>query len=541
MRTSLNGIACRVLFVRGTGISGYEVVAGVAASPQVRRWDGTTWQTLGAISSGPAPNSFSYFGSRYVMAVTSAPNLVRLDANVWSPIAGPGFSGRVHALLDGGTDVIIAGSFAAISGVPMNGIARGSSNAWSPLGTGVAGPFGIVRALAKLQNGDVVAGGSFTTGSGGAADYIARWNGSSWSTLGSGMNGTVRALRVMSNGDLIAGGSFTIAGGVAATYIARWNGTTWAPLAGGMNGEVHALVRLQNGDLVAGGDFTLAGSVIGYANRVARWNGSSWAPLGSGMNDSVRALAVMPNGELMAGGRFAFTGGSPGIARWNGSFWAGTNLSSSVFGVSSLAAAPNGDLFIGGSSLVRTTGANSSIVLPLTGHSVDALLLTSRGDLVAGGDFFSAGPVASANFARLVPPCAATAVPYGAGCSGAAGPLVLAATNLPWVGGTYRATTTGIAPGALAFDLLGFVAAATPLSTVHPAGGAGCSVLVSTVATQLLLPSNGTVTSQFALPNTTVFVGMVLQNQVLQIELGATFAITALNSSNGLRLTIGVL
>jgi len=294
-------------------------------------------------------------------------------------------------------------------------------------------------------------------------------------------------------------------------------------------------------DVIAGGDFTLAGSVVGVADRVARWNGSAWASLGSGVDDHVGALTVMPNGDLMVGGAFQYAGGSwaPGVARWNGSLWAATAIGQLASEVGSLSALPNGDLLVGGRQLLRTTG-NSVEVLPVGGVTVDALLTTRSGDLLVGGEFWSVGAIASANFARLVPPCAATALPYGAGCSGSVGPVTLTASALPWVGGTCRTTATGIAAGALAFDLLGFVATSTPLSLIHPAGGVGCSMFVDAVATQLLVPSNGTVVSQVVLPNSPAFVGMVLHDQVLQIELGPTFAITGLSSSNGLRLTLGV-
>lgn len=545
MGTTLNGSPCRGLFVRSFGISSYEVVAGVNNQFPIRRWDGTTWQPLGSLGSGTAPTTFTYFGGQYVAGLPNPRAILKLVSGTWQPLPIPGFVGPVFTMLDHGSDVVIGGMI-TIAGVSMNGIARGTSNAWSPLGSGVTGANGAVYTLAKMPNGDIVAGGVFSTTGGGAGNNIARWNGTTWSPLGSGLDGPVRALLAMPNGDLIVGGSFLTAGGNSAPYVARWNGSAWSSMAGGMNGEVHALLRLPNGLVVAGGDFTLAGSILGYANRVASWNGSTWAPLGTGLgggvDGGVRALASMPNGDLMVGGTFQSAAGlwTPNLASWNGSYWAAMPAGSQMQTVTSLAALPNGDLVVGGSPCLRVTGTSFS-TLPIGGGSVHAVAMTRSGDLIVGGDFTTVDGLPSANFARLVPPCAATVVPYGAGCTGSAGPVVFTATDLPWLGGTYRATATGIAAGAVAFDVLGLQATSTPLSLIHPAGGAGCNNLVMAIAVRFLVPSNGTVTMQLVVPADPAFLGMPLFDQVQQVEVGASQAITAITSSNGLRLTIGTL
>jgi len=55
----------------------------------------------------------------------------------------------------------------------------------------------------------------------------------------------------------------------------------------------------------------------------------------------------------------------------------------------------------------------------------------------------------------------------------------------------------------------------------------------------LLLPTNGVVTWQLAIPSNPVFVGVMLRHQVLQVELDPTFQITGFYGSNGLLLTVG--
>ena len=158
---------------------------------------------------------------------------------------------------------------------------------------------------------------------------------------------------------------------------------------------------------------------------------------------------------------------------------------------------------------------------------------------MAGGGFTIFNGAVSVDLARLTTTCPATAVPYGAGCTGSGGPNVLTTTALPWTGSAFRATATGMAPNSVAFGLLGFLAQSTPLSLLHPQGGLGCDLLANPDVTLLLLPSNGAATEQFAMPTTTAYAGVPLHTQVLQIELDQSFNITLLTSTNGLSLTIG--
>ena len=240
--------------------------------------------------------------------------------------------------------------------------ARWDGQAWSPVGTGVAGE---VRAIAQLPSGDLVVGGTFTSAGGNTASYIARWNGATWSAMGAGMNSYVNALMALPNGDLIAGGSFDFIGSLTAHHVARWNGSSWSAMgtlgsvtsgptytlarkfsngdlfagggaagpmgmgrawsplgSSGPNGTIYAANVLANGDLVIAGNFTFPGSAVPLIN-IARWNGSAWSPVGAGIGTLstqaiVYALASRAQGELLAGGAFNNSGGylCTGLGRW---------------------------------------------------------------------------------------------------------------------------------------------------------------------------------------------------------------------------------
>jgi hypothetical protein len=198
----------------------------------------------------------------------------------------------------------------------------------------------------------------------------------------------------------------------------------WLPEDGfEVDRSVTAWAMFPNGDLIAGGAFSSVGGVA--ARNIARWNGWAWAPLGSGMEESfhdadVYALAPLPNGDLIAGGSFYSAGGvaANNIARWNGSTWAplGSGMNRSFFDngpVYSLAVLPNGDLVAGG-NFVTAGGVpankiarwSGSIWAPLGSGMggmnpfVTAMAILPNGDLVAGGRFSSAGDAVVNSIAR---------------------------------------------------------------------------------------------------------------------------------------------
>jgi hypothetical protein len=235
---------------------------------------------------------------------------------------------------------------------------------------------------------------------------------------------------------------------------------------------------------------------------------------------------------------------------------------SSVFGpalVTALTVLPNGDLVAGGqftsaggwfasaSNIARWNGTSWSALgsgisgpIPPSVHArVVALTTLPNGDLVAGGGFNIAGGFPSAYVAQLTTTCPATTASFGAGCTGSAGPNVLTATSLPWTGSTFNAVATGMPAISLALSALGFSTASVPLSAILPQGVAGCTLFVSPDLLVLHVPSAGNVTTQIAIPNSVALAGQILHQQVLPIEFDAVGNIVALTSTNALTLTIG--
>jgi len=454
--------------------------AGGVTVNGVARWNGAAWSALGTGTSGGSlpnvraltalPSGDLIAGGEFTTAGGVTVNgIARWNGSAWLAL-GAGMSGfssvGVYALttLPSG-DLIAGGFFTSAGGVPANFIARWNGSAWSALGTGMSGgnfsvpP--IVKALTTLPSGDLIAGGDFITAGGVTLNCIARWNGSAWSALGTGMSGgssnpVVFALTTLPSGDLIAGGSFTTAGGVTVNRIARWNGSAWSALGTGMNSDMYAVTTLPSGDLIAGGVFTTAGGVP--VNRIARWNGSVWSALGSGMSNTVTALTALPSGDLIAGGFFTSAGGRTvnGIAGWNGSAWSalGTGMSGgSLPNVRALTTLPSGDLIAGGefttaggvtvNGIARWNGSAWSALGPGMNGPVFVLDRLPSGDLIAGGSFTTAGGVTVNNIARWNGSAWSA---LGAGMNS----IVLALTTLPngdlIAGGVFTTAGLGVAP-----------------------------------------------------------------------------------------------
>lgn len=554
------------LLVRGVGLSGYECVAVVDGSLQ--RWTGSNWNLVGGSPAIPGALSLcvGYHGGRYHVADrVHAEHVASFDGTAWQRVVGPGIDGKVHAVLADGDLAIIAGDFRTISGAVTNGIARGDSNAWSPLGAGVTGGVGTVHAIAWLPDGRLVAGGDFRQLQGAVADSLAVWDGVAWSPLGGGTNGNVFALHVLPNGDLLVGGDFTLAGTTAATNVARWNGVTWAPLGLGLSNGAVLTLGDANGGILAGGSF-LAGTGPGglgtYASKVAWFTNGSWQNIGSGTNGVVSGCTRTAAGKMLVVGNFTSGNGNAVecLAEVTSStFYPVPDVSmapTSGSDVTAVIELPNQGLVVGGKSL--SARANPSApptfdcvqrydpwsgtwtrLLVQTGDGRMAFAVAANGDLLCSNTR-KVGGLVSSGFARLHITCPATATSYGTACPGAGGPLTLRATTMPWLRTTHRAETTGFAANMVGLAGVGFAAAAVPLPLLVPGSGP-CDLLVDPVLLTPVLPVGGVGAHAVAMPSSIAFVGASLFEQVVALAFAPDGSISGLHGSNGLQLVLGAL
>lgn len=565
LNTGVNGIVYSLSVLP----SGVLVAAGTFVNSwganKIASWDGSLW------SATPAGPSFSVLGgSIYSLlvlpngdlmaggdfrAMSGAPEVpaqgvARWDGAAWSALAN-GIDGRVRAaaVLANG-DLVVGGGFHAIGGKRVNKIARWDGSSWHALGSGITpvGSNSYITCMAATPDGSIVIGGWFTHAGGvSAPNRIARWDGTNWSSLGGGtlLSSAPQAVAVMQDGSVIVGGSFTSISGVAANRIARWNGNAWSSLGSGVNNEVRAIAVLPNGDVVAGGRFTMAGGVS--CNRVARWDGANWHAMGSGFSGEVLALKVTLGGQLVAGGALSSASGlQHRVASWDGQSWLpmGVALREQVAAIEFL---PNGDVLAGSdyapTSLAygvwRFSGNTSTL---LTGNQnvarVDAIVALPSGEIVVGHDLWNwtTGGRASPFLAKARTTCLAAVNVVPTSCTSPSGPITLSANILPWAGGTFRSTATGMASTALAFSLLGFGSPGTPLSLITPLAHPGCDLLATPDSVEFLIPTAGSAAWQVAIPNGSSWVGVPLFHQFLQLD---PTALGSVSSSNGLALVVG--
>jgi hypothetical protein len=156
---------------------GLPVVADTTVG--VKKWNGTTWDTIGA--SGASASRVIY---------------------------GP--DGTLYA----------GGSFTTIGGISAASIAKYNGVAWTPLGSGLAVSAGspTADALLILPDGTLLVGGFFDIAGGIATvDNIARWNGSAWVFLDVDIGWTtINATAMKVDGTLAIGGGGATSTGVAA-------------------------------------------------------------------------------------------------------------------------------------------------------------------------------------------------------------------------------------------------------------------------------------------------------------------------------------
>jgi len=425
--TGVNGIV-RALAVAPNGdlyVGGEFTQAGGVAANRIARWDGTAWSALGTglqssttsiyavYALAVAANGDVYAGGNFNRAGgLAAPNVARWNGTAWSSV-GTGVDGQVSALAVAPSgDLFVGGNIAQAGGVAARGIARWNGTAWSALGSGTtyitstSTTVGEVRALALATNGDLYAGGDFNTAGGVAASNVARWDGTAWSPLGAGIANRVCALVTAPNGDV-----YGLTEIIQGNPVFRWNGTAWTGLGQGASTQTHYTFALSlgpSGELYLGGAFSPDNGTTGTG--VERWDGTRWGPVGTGqgngLNSVATSVAVGLSGEVYVSGGFTKAGTlpAPGLAKWDGTAWSTLGTSGAPVGAGAvLAIAADGSLYAGGNGLKRwtrnawtTVGTATSSLSGL----ITAIVVAPNGDVYVGGNFRLNGATAYTSVAK---------------------------------------------------------------------------------------------------------------------------------------------
>lgn len=208
--------------------AGAFLLAGGMPAQRIARWNGASWSPFGAGMNGNvhsvivrpdgtlvASGAFSQAGTQNVNGIAA------WNGSDWVGLGTPPGTRCLANAANG--DLLAAGM----------SVGRWDGSVWTALG-GVAN--GMVYALVPLPDGDVLAAGDFTTIGGVPVARIARWNGTAWTPFGAGLDARALGATMLVSGEVLLGGMFITAGGAPAPYFARLGTTCPASTAALANG-----------------------------------------------------------------------------------------------------------------------------------------------------------------------------------------------------------------------------------------------------------------------------------------------------------------
>lgn len=319
-------------------------------------------------------------------------------AVMWDP-DGPG----------GSPELLVAGGAFKFSGDRIvNGVAAWNGLSWSPMGSGLVSSFSGFDAVERLfvWGTELYAAVSVTSPGPSAVVRVFRWDQTQWQQLGGVFNGQILGLE-MFGGRLVVCGGFTTIDSAPVRWIAAWSGIQWQPLGGeGPVGSMADIALAPGGKLWGIGTF----SVDGVLNvRIAQLDDSGWhfTPLG---HVDVTSMARAPNGDIYVYGSLGTLGGTAPccqrFARWNGATWQSMGTISAR---GPIGTGPGGLVVVCDSNMALNrwngtawqrvgTGWFTTQNVTSSGE-VRALACAADGRVFSGGDFLLASGVLAANVA----------------------------------------------------------------------------------------------------------------------------------------------
>ena len=180
---------------------GFFTHVGTVSAELIAKWDGTSWSSLGAVGSGTTDWVASlaayddgsgealYAGGNFSSAGgVTAPNIARWNGASWSTVGSPATSPNntvlaLTAFDDGSATALYAGGdFTTAGGGSAPRIAKWDGTSWSAVGAPGSGTNNVVHALATFDDGadgdrDLYAGGQFTQAGGVDSRFVAQWHG----------------------------------------------------------------------------------------------------------------------------------------------------------------------------------------------------------------------------------------------------------------------------------------------------------------------------------------------------------------------------
>lgn len=449
--------------------NGDVVVAGPFAFPgtlpitKVARWNGSVWTSMAA---GLGVGAWVEYGQ--CLAIGSSGQLLlgtegvgagfrQWSGTAWQPIISLGLispgPAAIHDFVQlPSGDFLVAGDFLASSPAAVDRSSRHVVRVVAGLAVGMGSVDLAVRGLAETGTGSVVLRSVMASPSN--TTSFKFWQGSAWSSYAT-TTSPCSAMVGLANGSVMVADSFQfqnppppyIPPGWTPTYsyaAARilGSGTGWPVSANPITGT--ALARAPDGRVLLAWGTVFFGIAYGMTVTTFTSSGSGIGSFGPPQSGLINTLAMKADGRIVVAGNMPATGN---IAIGNGTSWA--SLGSGLAGVaSSVVVLRSGDIIAagdfttaGGVPANRVARWNGATWSPL-GSGLDgpvlALLELPNGDLLAGGSFTTAGGAPAAHIARWN---GTTWSPVADGTNAPVHALLLARDGTVWVGGDF--TTAG--------------------------------------------------------------------------------------------------
>ena len=385
------------------------------------------------------------------------------DGLDWIPLGAPGAVQDFTVL---GDELIACGGFGWTDSSTI--AARWDGSSWRPFGASLGQGVIAKATTCAVYEGLLYVGGSFRAPTDTSAAVLIRWTGAAWESLAIGRNRSEVYALATYDEKLYIGGEFATlvipSPALPPSPLLTWDGTNLVPVAPyTTEGVVRSLVATPSGLLIGG----RSGSYEDALGRVALMTPSSTLDF-PGLSGDVFAVGVN-GGRIVAGGLFsdseAFPSGSRAIncSQWDGSMWSplegsatsGNGLlaldqpvvyslfpdQDTLFASGRFTFARNGTGWTTVSDVARWDGRTwSPIGLSKLGGWVWALA-RFRGELIAGGDFYSLDDPEVRNIARWD---GSTWRPMGPGVDGQVVALAVMNDQLIVGGGLSRAGTVDV-------------------------------------------------------------------------------------------------
>lgn len=231
-----------------------------------------------------------------VIGSGSSPYCRRYNGTSWSTV-GSGLNGNVRALLFGNDGLMYAtGSFSTAGGGTVNRMAyiNLSSGNWQAMDGGAAGWDGGL-ALAKDSVGNIYIGGQPSSP---PDECVYKWDPVAGTLTALGLVGpdSINALVFGPDGSLYAAGN----GGGSSPALYRYNGFNWEDISTGLSGaNIDRLAFDDQGVLYIPNISAVGG--VALTNGVAMYNGNLTFPYPLDLPGFTSALAAISDGSLIFG------------------------------------------------------------------------------------------------------------------------------------------------------------------------------------------------------------------------------------------------